>query len=122
LELPFPGISAFIAVATPVPKAHSDFEERIKFMDAKMDRKCEELILRKLYDLPGREAILLPTMFNPPIMLSNIHRLGGEMKKKGYTTNPDRRMGGWHMRLLPPGVDACEGAKPSAPPLTSAVL
>jgi hypothetical protein len=84
-------------------------------MDAKMDRKWEELILRKLYDLPGREAILLPTMFNPPIMLSHIQRLGGDLKKKGYTTAPDRRMGGWHMRLLAPGIAACEGTNPQAP-------
>lgn len=78
-------------------------------MNAKKDKNCEELILRFLYDQPGREAVLVPTMFRPPIMLSNIQRLGGELKKKGYTTGPDRRMGGWHLRLLEPGVAFCQG-------------
>jgi len=84
-------------------------------MDAKQDKKWEDLILRKLYELPGREAILLPTMFNPPIMLSNIQRLAGELKKKGYTTGPDRRMGGWHLKLLEPGVAACQGTTAQTP-------
>jgi hypothetical protein len=81
-------------------------------MDAKQDKKWEDLILRKLHELPGREAILLPQMFLPPIMLSNLHRIGGGLSKKGYTTPPDRRLGGWHMRLLEPGIAACQGTRP----------
>ena len=77
-------------------------------MNAKKDKECEELILRFLYAQPGREAILLPTMFSPPILLTNIQRLTGELKKKGYTTGPDRRMGGWHVRLLEPGAAFCQ--------------
>lgn len=83
-------------------------------MNAKKDKECEELILRYLYAQPAREAILVPTMFSPPILLTNIQRLGGELKKKGYTTGPDRRMGGWHMRLLEPGVAYCQGASMAA--------
>ncbi len=78
-------------------------------MNAKKDEECEELILRLLFAQPSREAILVPTMFNPPIMLTNIQRLAGELKKKGYTTGADRRMGGWHLRLLEPGVAYCQG-------------
>ena len=73
-------------------------------MDAKNDKKMEDLILQRLYDQPGHEAILLPSMFNPPIMLSNIFRIGCELKKRGCTTAPNRRLGGWHMRLLEPGL------------------
>ncbi len=78
-------------------------------MDPRADLKIEELILRELYRHPGHEAILLPSLFNPPIMLSNIFRIACGLKKKGYTTAPDRRMGGWHMRLQPPGIAYCEG-------------
>ena len=91
-----------------VQKAHSTFGSQSKLMDEKKDRKWEALILRQLYEHPSREAILLPTMFIPPIMLSNIQRIGLELKKKGYTTAPDRRMGGWHMKLLEPGITACQ--------------
>jgi hypothetical protein len=83
--------------------------ETPKCMDAKnTDSKLEELILRALYENPGHEAILIPHRFNPPIMLSNIFRLGCQLKKRGFTTAPDRRMGGWHMRLLAPGIDYCQ--------------
>lgn len=77
----------------------------------KADEKMEELILRKLYEFPQREAILVPSFFAPPIMLSNIFRLGCKLKQKGFTTQPDRRMGGWHMRLLEPGISYCEDKK-----------
>ncbi|HWF19627.1 MAG TPA: hypothetical protein VG754_10180 [Verrucomicrobiae bacterium] len=76
------------------------------------DLKMQDMILRALHENPNREAILVPSMFNPPIMLSNIFRLGGVLKRKGYTTPPTRRMGGWHLRLLEPGVAYCE-ADPS---------
>ena len=72
------------------------------------DLKIQDSILRNLYNQPGREAILVPSMFNPPIMLSNIFRVGGLLKSKGYTTAPTRRLGGWHMRLLDPGIAYCE--------------
>ena len=72
------------------------------------DLKMQDTILRTLYNNPGREGILVPSMFNPPIMLSNIFRIGGLMKAKGYTTPPTRRLGGWHLRLLDPGVAYCE--------------
>jgi hypothetical protein len=77
-------------------------------MDDKRERTWEAVILRRLYDHPGHEAILIPTMFVPPILLSNIQRIGGELHKKGFTTSPDRRMGGWHMKLLDPGIAACQ--------------
>jgi hypothetical protein len=83
-------------------------------MDAKnTDSKLEELMLRALYDNPGHEGILVPQRFNPPIMLSNIFRLGCQLKRKGFTTAPDRRMGGWHMRLLAPGIDYCHSGQAS---------
>ncbi len=72
------------------------------------DGKMEELILRKLHEHAGHEAVLVPSMFMPPIMLSNIFRLGCVLKKRGYTTSPTRRLGGWHMRLLGPGLAFCE--------------
>ena len=72
------------------------------------DLKMQDLILQALYNNHGREAILVPSMFSPPIMLSNIFRLGGYLKKKGYTTPPTRRLGGWHLKLLEPGVAYCE--------------
>jgi hypothetical protein len=77
------------------------------------DLKAQDLILRALYTSPGREAILIPSMFNPPIMLSVIFRLGGMLKGKGYTTAPTRRLGGWHLKLLDPGVAYCD-ANPQA--------
>jgi hypothetical protein len=77
-------------------------------MNAKKEKEWEDLILRHLYSQSSREAILLPTMFSPPILLSNIQRIGGELKKKGFTTGPDRRLGGWHMRLLAPGLAYCQ--------------
>ncbi len=83
-------------------------------MDDKKEKEREELVLRLLYTQPGREAILLPTMFHPPIMLSNIQRIGFDLKKKGFTTGPDRRMGGWHLKLLEPGVAFCQGTAPAA--------
>ena len=70
----------------------------------------QDLIIRTLHSSPGREAILVPSMFNPPILLTNIFRIGGILKSKGYTTVPNRRMGGWHMKLLEPGVSYCEAA------------
>ncbi len=82
-------------------------------MDDKKEKKWEDLILRALNERAGREAILVPSMFTPPIMLSNIHRIGCQLKNKGYTTAPDRRMGGWHMRLLEPGVTYCQGSNPA---------
>lgn len=78
-------------------------------MNEKREKDWEESILRLLYSQPAREAILVPTMFSPPILLSNIQRIAGELKKKGYTTGPDRRMGGWHLKLLEPGVAYCQG-------------
>ena len=78
-------------------------------MDIGADGKLEELILRELYSHPGREATLVPAMFDPPIMLTNIFRISCGLKRKGYTTGPDRRMGGWHLRLLGPGIAFCEG-------------
>ncbi len=72
------------------------------------DLKMQDLILRALHSSPGREAILVPSMFNPPILLSHIFRLGGVLKSKGYTTPPNRRLGGWHMKLLEPGIAYCE--------------
>lgn len=81
-------------------------------MDAKADEKMEELILRKLHEYPGHEAVLVPSLFAPPIMLSNIFRIGCQLKRKGFTTQPDRRMGGWHMKLTPPGVAFCQDIKP----------
>lgn len=82
-------------------------------MDDKKDKKWEDLILRALNEHAGQEAILVPSMFTPPIMLSNIFRIGCQLKGKGYTTAPDRRMGGWHLRLLEPGKTYCQGS--SAP-------
>jgi hypothetical protein len=41
-------------------------------------------------------------------MLSHIFRIGCAMKGKGYTTAPDRREGGWHFRLLEPGIAHCQ--------------
>jgi hypothetical protein len=76
------------------------------------DLKMQDLILRALYSTAAREAILLPTMFNPPIMLSNIFRIGGILKKKGYTSAPTRRLGGWHLKLLDPGIAYCETQAP----------
>lgn len=75
------------------------------------DSRWETSILHQLYSHPGHEAILVPSMFNPPIMLSNILRLGLVLKGKGFTTGPDRRMGGWHMKLLPAGVQFCQGVQ-----------
>lgn len=79
-------------------------------MNDKREKDWERLILRQLYELPGREAILIPGMFMPPIMLSNIQRIGIELSKKGFTTAPDRRLGGWHMKLLEPGITALQAA------------
>jgi len=84
-------------------------------MDDKRERTWERVILRRLYDHPGHEAILIPTMFMPPILLSNIQRIGGELNKKGFTTAPDRRMGGWHMKLLDAGIAACQAGNAGAP-------
>jgi hypothetical protein len=75
------------------------------------DSKWESSILRQLYSQPGHEGILVPAMFNPPILLSNIQRLGMVLKNRGYTTGPDRRMGGWHMKLLAPGIEFCQGTQ-----------
>jgi hypothetical protein len=77
-------------------------------MDPRDDTKLEELILRELYTHPGHEAILVPTLFSPPIMLSVIFRLACQLKKKGYINPPDRRMGGWHLRLTQGGVAFCQ--------------
>ncbi|MDB6065473.1 MAG: hypothetical protein JWR26_1681 [Pedosphaera sp.] len=79
-------------------------------MDAKQDRKFEDLMLHALMERPGHEAVLVPSMFNPPIMLSHIFRIGCAMKGKGYTTAPDRREGGWHFRLLEPGIAHCQSS------------
>ena len=76
---------------------------------ATVDGKMEAAILRKLYEHPGHEAILLPQMFAPPMMLSNIFRLSCQLRKRGMTTGPDRRLGGWHLKLLEPGVAFCQG-------------
>jgi hypothetical protein len=72
------------------------------------DLKLQDLIIRTLHSSPGHEAILVPSLFNPPILLTNIFRLGGLLKSKGYTTAPNRRLGGWHMKLLGPGIAYCE--------------
>jgi len=72
------------------------------------DEKMMNAIVLELYSSPGREEVLVPSLFNPPIMLSNIFRLGGLLKNKGYTTAPQRRMGGWHLRLMDFGVAYCE--------------
>jgi len=72
------------------------------------DAKMQDNILRTLYGSPGREAVLVPSMFHPPIMLSNIFRIGFVLKGKGFTTAPTRRMGGWHLKLLDPGAAYCE--------------
>ena len=64
-------------------------------MTDKREQQWQQMILR-LFEHPGREAILIPSMFTPPILLTNILRLGTELSKKGYTSPPDRRMGGWH--------------------------
>lgn len=84
-------------------------------MQDKREQTWEKLILRLLHDHPGREAIVVPSMFTPPILLTNIMRIGNELSKKGYTTAPDRRMGGWHMKLLEPGAAACQGTAFSNP-------
>jgi hypothetical protein len=78
-------------------------------MNEKREKDWERLILRQLYEQPGREAVLIPGMFIPPIMLSNIQRIGNDLSKRGFTTAPNRRMGGWHMKLLEPGINACQG-------------
>jgi hypothetical protein len=78
-------------------------------MDDKRDKQWEKLILRRLYEQTGREAILIPSMFMPPILLTNILRIGTELSKRGLTTAPDRRLGGWHMKLLEPGIALCQG-------------
>jgi hypothetical protein len=80
-------------------------------MDARDDSKLEQAILQQLYEQPAREAVLVPSMFNPPIMLSNIFRIACQLKKKGFTTAPDRRMGGWHLKLLEAGIAACAEKK-----------
>jgi hypothetical protein len=92
-----------------VYQAHLDSDLPAAAMTDKRDKEWEKLILRRLFEHPGREAILIPSMFTPPILLTNILRLGTELSKKGYTTPPDRRMGGWHMKLLEPGTAACQG-------------
>jgi hypothetical protein len=79
------------------------------------DLKMQDSILRTLHGCPGREAILVPSMFTPPILLSNIFRIGSALKGKGYVSTPARRLGGWHMRLLDPGIAYCEAP---APPMT----
>ncbi len=68
----------------------------------------QDLILRHLYECQNREAVLVPSMFSPPILLSNIFRLGMVMKAQKFTTAPVRRLGGWHMKLLEAGVTYCE--------------
>ena len=77
-------------------------------MDTRDDAKLEDLIVRELYTKPGYEAILLPSLFTPPIMLSNIFRIACQLKKKGLTSPPDRRMGGWHLKLKEAGVSYCQ--------------
>lgn len=84
-------------------------------MDDKRDKQWEKVILRRLYEQPGREAILIPSMFVPPILLTNILRIGTELSKRGLTTPPDRRLGGWHMKLLDPGVTLCQGTPGQLP-------
>ena len=79
-----------------------------------IENKAEELILHELYAHPGGEAILVPTMFQPPLMLTNIFQTACQLKRKGFTTGPDRRLGGWHLRLLEPGVSFCQ-SNPVAP-------
>jgi hypothetical protein len=79
------------------------------------DAKMQDLILRQLHTNPGREAVLVPSLFEPPIMLSNIFRIGGILKSKGFTTAPNRRLGGWHMKLLEPGVAYCETPRTPTP-------
>jgi hypothetical protein len=74
-------------------------------MDTRDDSKLEELILRELSSQTSKEAILIPAMFKPPIMLSNIFRIALKLKAKGFTSAPDRRLGGWHLKLLGPGID-----------------
>jgi len=74
------------------------------------DFKMQDLILRHLHSSPNREAVIVPSTFNPPIMLSHIFRIGGILKGKGFVTWPNRRLGGWHMKLLDPGVAYCESA------------
>jgi hypothetical protein len=85
------------------------------------DEKMQDLILRALFDSPGHEAVLLPSLFNPPIMLSNIFRVGNLLKSKGYVSAPNRRLGGWHYRLLEPGKAYCQAgpapAKTAATPI-----
>ncbi|WP_160164678.1 hypothetical protein [Pedosphaera parvula] len=79
----------------------------------------EDLILHQLYSQPGRQGVLVPSMFSPPIMLSNIFRIACALKSKGYTTQPDRRSGGWHLKLLDPGISACQsGVTTSGSPPT----
>jgi hypothetical protein len=92
-----------------VYEAYPDIDRPAAAMTDKREQQWQQLILRRLFEHPGREAILIPSMFTPPILLTNILRLGTELSKKGYTTPPDRRMGGWHMKLLEPGVTACQG-------------
>ncbi len=77
-------------------------------MDAIRDGKMEEFILRKLHEYTGHEAVLVQSIFMPPIMLSNIFGFGCILKKRGYTSAPTRRLGGWHLRLLGPGAAFCE--------------
>lgn len=78
-------------------------------MDAnKADKKFEEAILRELYHRNKHEAILLPSAFEPPIMLSHIFRVGCALKNRGLTTGPDRRSGGWHLKLTDAGVTFCQ--------------
>ncbi len=84
-------------------------------MNDKREQEWERLILHRLYDQPGREAVLIPSMFLPPIMLTNILRIGTELSKKGLTTAPDRRLGGWHMKLLEPGITLCQGTPAQRP-------
>jgi len=76
------------------------------------DMKMQDLILRALYGNSGREATVVPTMFNPPIMLSQILRIGGILKKKNYTTAPVKRLNGWHFKLLEAGISYCETQQP----------
>jgi hypothetical protein len=83
------------------------------------DSKMQELILHQLHSSPGREAILVPSMFEPPMMLSNIFRIGGILKSKGYTTAPNRRMNGWHFKLLDAGIAFCEAPKVPTPAPTT---
>ena len=69
----------------------------------------QDSILRELYASPNREAVLVPSMFEPPIMLSNIFRLGGVLKSRGYLAGPpQRRMSGWHLKLSDAGIAYCE--------------